>query len=201
MVSQEPQSSPPSRRSANPRSTMAVLGLLVAIPGAIFATCQLRDRAIQERDAGEPAVEPPVAPPSAEPSAEPPVEPVEPAAAGRLIELPFEIDAVSLVRLYGSGNDVAANDLVRGRLLRVEGVVLAVPDNGQSGIVLRGPGYPASIDNVYCWLDADQRALARGITRGQTVTVTGTGAGESYRGPELTSCRIIAATTQSAGER
>lgn len=178
---------------------MAVLGLLVAIPGAVFATCQLRDRAIQERDAGEPAGEPPVAPPSVEPSSAEP--PVEPAAAGRLIELPFEIDAVSLVRLYGSGNDVAANDLVRGRLLRVEGVVLAVPDNGQSGIVLRGPGYPASIDNVYCWLDADQRALARGITRGQTVTVTGTGAGESYRGPELTSCRIIEATTQPAGER
>ena len=86
-------SNPTSRGSSSFWSRMGIVGVLtlaVAVPGALVATCELRDRASKPHA----EVVAPAEPAPAEPA------PVEPPA-----ELPLEIDTVSLVSLY---NDIQA---------------------------------------------------------------------------------------------
>ena len=94
-----------------------------------------------------------------------------------------------MVSLYNSGNEIAANDQVLGRLLRVRGDVDSVWDSRSPVVYLLGPD--DEVDRVRCRLDADQRSLARELTPGEVVTVIGTGAGADFGNPELEGCRII----------
>ena len=126
----------------------------------------------------------PILPASGEPSA----------LSGTLDETPFEIDAAALLDLYNSGNEIAANDQVRGRLLLVGGVVNRIEDDHHSPTVsLVGPdtSYP-STTRVVCRLDSSQRALARVLQPGQAITVVGKGEGLGVLSgqPELSDCRI-----------
>ena len=147
------------------RRISSVLVVLLAIPTALVATCELRDRA------SKPDVE----------------------AESTLAESAFEIDAVSLVNLYNSGNQIAANDQVLGRLLRVRGEVLSVSDDRSLSVYLRGPEdwSPPEVRNVNCLLDVNQRSLASSLTTDQVVTVIGTGAGVYLGDVRLDGCRIV----------
>ena len=179
-----PVSTPPSRGSSSSwtwKGIVGVLAVVVGIPSCLVATCDLSDRA------SKPDVEVPVEPAPAEPA---PVEPApaEPAPVEPPAD-PLEVDAVSLVGLYNSGNEIAANDQVLGRLLRVRGEVGGVLDGRSPTVFLLGP--EDEVDSVLCRLDVDQRSLARELTPGKVVTVIGTGAGADFGNPRLEGCRII----------
>ena len=197
-----PASTSPSRRSSRSWSRKGILGLLavvLGIPGALVATCQLRDRFsgpdLEEVSPVEsapvesaPVESAPVETASVDPAPAEPA-PAELAPVESPPELPLEIDAVSLISLYNSGNEIAANDQVLGRLLRVRGAVGTVWDAGSPVVYLLGS--ENEVGRVFCRLDADQRSLARELTPGDVVTVIGTGAGAQFRNPQLEGCRIV----------
>ncbi|MCY4636789.1 MAG: hypothetical protein OXG04_20190 [Acidobacteria bacterium] len=200
---QRPQTAAPSRRSSGSsfwkdHPILTIATIVVGIPGAVLASCQLLEpepdavdvgaahNEVDATDVGAAHNEVDATPIESPTLIESPT-PVEPPD-----EPPFEIDAFSLVRLYHSGNEVAANDQVRGRSLLVSGAVNRVQDARSPIVYLRGPD--DLFYRVVCRLDAGQRPLARVLTSGQVITVIGTGAGARYGNPELTDCRILSAS-------
>lgn len=151
------RASTPSRRESRSWSRMRILGVLavaVAVPGALAALYDLRDRALK------PDVEV--------------VRPTDPVPTDPA-EAPLEIDAISLVSRYRA-NEIASNDQFLGRLLRVTGEVRSVQDGRLAAVYLKGHDLYVTHE-VTCRLGDDQRALARELEPGAVATVIGTGAG------------------------
>lgn len=115
---------------------------------------------------------------------------VAPAAAPAPIEPPVVVTARTLERAYDS-NEVAADDLYKGKALRVTGVIESIK-SGDAGVVIifRSPG----ISGAHCHLGLSVPPEIRKLRRGRQARVLGVGAGASFLGPQIDDCKLEAWT-------
>lgn len=103
---------------------------------------------------------------------------------------PIVISARKLARAY-EANELAADELYKGALLRVTGKVHSVGKDailGHVTVVMDGGNF----EIVSCDLGRSPRAEVLRLRKGRGVRLLGTGVGGGWTGPRLTSCKLEA---------
>jgi len=173
------------------------IGVVLGVFGALFATIyMLAHREDEARAASAkradavaraalakaevvPAAQARPAPPARAKAA-----PAAPAAA------PIVVSARALERAYND-NEVAADELYKGKTLRVEGTIESINKDIAGGVVIifRSP----SITGAHCHLGDKAPPEITKLRRGRKARVVGVGAG-TFMGPQLNDCRLEAYT-------
>jgi tRNA_anti-like len=120
-------------------------------------------------------------PSSAPPNAAPAAQATAPKQA------PIQVLATTLFEAYAA-NEVSADDKYRGRVLIVDGTVESIDKDFRDDIVVRLAGDRFSTVDAY--LMDDDKPLAAGLTKGQSLRIFCVGFGRSVGSPILKACRI-----------
>ena len=98
------------------------------------------------------------------------------------------VDAVKLWKDYAA-NEVSADDVYKGKILRVAGVVASVDKDIMDDIVLHLQS-PNEFMNTMATLETSEAGKAASLSKGTTVTVICKGNGRFMGSPALKDCTI-----------
>ena len=100
------------------------------------------------------------------------------------------VSAVDLIREY-SNNEVKANQMYKGKIARITGIVDGIDsDMSDDAVVRLSDGSEFSITNVHCYIKSSDKEKAAALTKGQNVTIIGKLNGEVIGSPCVKDCTI-----------
>jgi hypothetical protein len=112
-----------------------------------------------------------------------------PAAAREDDEPPIDLTARTLFSAYDA-NEVAADNLYKGRHLRVLGTVASIDKNITDDVIVRLVG-GSRWQTVDAFVEASQVSAAAALKKGKQIWVGCYGDGMIIHSPRLKACRIL----------